>query len=130
MSARTAKSSILGLALVAAAPLAFAEDVKLTATEIADLLRGHTAIGMWQGTPYRQYFNADGSTIYAAKDQRSTLGKWRVDSTRDLYESWWDGSDWEVWGIIRRDGQLYWTGPGIEAEPFEILDGQQLVWEN
>lgn len=128
MSARTAKTSILGLALVAAAPLAFAEDVKLTATEIADLLRGNTAIGLWQGTLYRQHFNADGSTIYAAKDQRSTLGKWRVDPARDVYESWWEGSGWEAWGIIRRDGDLYWVGPGIDPEPFKIIEGQQLVW--
>lgn len=122
------KQISLGLSLLAAAPLAFAEDVKLTATEIADLLRGRTAIGTWQGTLYRQYFKADGSTIYAAKGQRSTLGKWRVDPARDVYENWWDGSDWEVWGIIRRDGDLYWTGPGLEAERFTMVEDQQLVW--
>lgn len=128
MSTRSVKSTILSLSLLASAPLAFAGDVKLTASEIVDLLRGKTAVGFWQGTPYRQFFNADGSTIYAAKGQRSTLGKWRVDPSQDLYESWWEGSGWEAWSVIRRDGKLYWTGAGVEAIAFQMLDGQQLVW--
>ena len=124
---QAARKVVLGLALLAAAPLAFAEDVSLTATEISDLLRGRTAIGIWQGTPYRQFFNEDGSTIYAPKDRRSTFGAWRVDPTSDLYESWWEGSGWETWDVIRRDGELYWTGEGIEPEP---RSGKQEVLEN
>ncbi|MEM7059195.1 MAG: hypothetical protein AAF557_16540 [Pseudomonadota bacterium] len=124
------RQAVFLLGILAATPLAFAQDVPLTATEIAELLRGRTAIGTWQGTPYRQFFDPDGSTIYAPRTGRSTLGKWRVDASRDLYESWWEGSGWEAWGVIRRDGNLYWTGPGIEAEPFRMMDGQQLVWPN
>ena len=122
------REAVFMLSILAATPLAFAQEAPLTASEIATLLRGNTAIGTWQGTEYRQYFNADGSTIYAAKGQRSTLGEWRVDPARDLYESWWEGSGWEAWGVIRRDGALFWIGPEINAEPFRMIEGQQLVW--
>lgn len=128
MSRAQISTAVFGLMLLAFDPLAKAEEAPLTATEIADLLRGNTAIGFWHGTPYRQFFNGDGSTIYAAKGQRSTLGRWRVDPARDLYESWWERSGWEAWGVARLDGTLYWTGPDTEPQAFRVLEGQHLVW--
>ena len=127
-SPMSTRAGFAALVLLAAAPLAPADEVRLTATEIGDLLRGRTAIGTWQGTPYRQYFYADGTTIFAPKGQRSTRGEWRIDPARDVYESWWEGPGWEAWSVIRREGSLYWTGSGIEPEPFVMVDGQDLVW--
>ena len=124
----SSRMGFAALVFLAAAPLTRADEVRLTATEIADLLRGHTAIGAWQGTPYRQYFYADGTTIYAPKGQRSIRGEWRIDPARDVYEIWWEGSGWETWGVVRREGSLYWVGPGVDGQPFTMIEGQDLVW--
>ena len=100
----------------------------LTAREIDTLLSGKTAIGVWAGSEYRQYFNPDGSTIYAQYGSRSALGKWRVDASTNQYESWWETSGWESWGVTQENGTYYWTGNG-EKFAFEIVNGQQLIWE-
>ena len=39
----------------------------LTAMEIKALLSGNTAVGRWIDHNYRQYFAADGSTVYGRK---------------------------------------------------------------
>ncbi|MEM7438715.1 MAG: hypothetical protein AAF393_03880 [Pseudomonadota bacterium] len=107
---------------------ALSQEAGLTAAEITTLLSGKTAIGVWAGADYRQWFSEDGSTIYAPKGQRSTVGKWRVDANTNLYESWWNGDLWETYGIVRADDQLFWTDPTGERHLFEVLDGQQLIW--
>ena len=56
-----------------------AQSVKLTGDEIRALLTGNTAIGRWEGTKYRQFFGADGVTIFAQEGARSARGEWRVD---------------------------------------------------
>ena len=53
------------LLLILIVPAAHAEPVPLSAGEIKALLSGNTCIGTWRGDPYKQYFAADGSTIYA-----------------------------------------------------------------
>ncbi len=73
-------------ALAMATPVA-AQSVKLKAHEIEALLTGNTAIGTWDGAPYRQYFGSDGTTIYAQEGSRSARGEWRVDGERDEYRA-------------------------------------------
>lgn len=114
----------LGALLWLVSPAA-ADPIDLTRTEIRTLLNDNTAIGTWQGQPYRQYFRADGDTIYAAKGQRSTLGKWRTGAT---FETWWDGDGWKSWGVARDGDTLLWTGNGITPEAFLIVPGAQLLW--
>ena len=116
------------LAQLAADPLATMAEVRLTASEIARLLRDRTAIGSWQSIPYRQFFSSDGTTVHALKGQRSSRGAWRTDAARDRYESRWDGGAWDSCGVIRRDGDLYWICTGLPAQPFRVIDGWQLVW--
>ena len=75
---------------------AAAQSVKLQAHEITALLSGNTAVGRWQGNQYRQFFGADGQTIFAQEGTRSTLGQWRLDLERDEYQSLWpDDAEWE-----------------------------------
>ena len=125
---RRALLSLLAACLMPA-PLA-AQEAGLTAAEIEAMLRGNTAVGVWAGTPYRQWFAEDGDTIYAPKGQRSTRGKWRVNAEADLYESWWSGDLWEAYGVVRDGDVLYWTDPAGERHAFEMVEGQQLVWED
>ncbi len=116
--------------LAFATPLA-AQSVKLKAHEIEILLSGNTAVGKWQGAPYRQFFGADGSTIYAQEGTRSTLGKWRIDAERDEYQSIWPrDTDWEGWYVMEYAGDFFWVSKNTPPTPFEVLEGQKLVVAN
>ena len=84
-------------------------------------------MGVWAGTSYRQWFSADGTTIYAPRGQRSTVGKWRI-ATDGAYESWWSGELWERYEVANVEGTLVWRDEKSQDHPFEMLDGQQLVW--
>ncbi|MGC1498310.1 MAG: hypothetical protein WA790_21065 [Sulfitobacter sp.] len=113
--------------LILANPAA-AQSVKLKAHEIAALLSGNTAVGNWEGTAYRQFFNPDGSTIYAQKGVRSTLGQWRIDAGRDEYQSLWPrDADWEGWYVMEYAGDFYWVSKSTPPTPFKVLDGAQLL---
>jgi hypothetical protein len=67
----------LTFAMMASA--AAAQSVKLNEAEITILLSGNTAVGDWEGVPYRQYFDPDGTTIFAQENTRSSRGDWRVE---------------------------------------------------
>lgn len=116
------------VAFAAIASVAEAQSVKLSGQEIDKLLRGNTAVGLWDGAPYRQYFGADGVTIFAQKDARSARGEWRVKG--DEYQSVWPGdSDWQGWFVMEYAGQWFWVSKKTPPTPFEVLDGAQLIAE-
>lgn len=128
---RTAFS--FGAALVVWLTMALAvqaQAVKLSGDEIRDLLTGNTAIGRWEGAKYRQYFGADGMTIYAQENARSTRGEWRVDDALQEYQSIWPrDEDWEGWFVMAFGDTFYWVSKTTPPTPFQMLDGQQLVPE-
>ena len=116
------------LCLCLSANLASAQSVKLSADEITKLLTGNTAVGKWQGANYRQFFNSDGTTIYAQEGSRSSLGKWRVDSSRDEYQSIWPSDeDWEGWYVMEYSGAYYWVSKATPPTPFRVEAGQNLI---
>ncbi|WP_299702372.1 hypothetical protein [uncultured Tateyamaria sp.] len=116
------------IALLTLALPAHAQSVKLKAHEIDALLSGNTAIGKWEGTPYRQYFDPDGSTIYAQDGARSALGQWRIDVEKDEYQSIWPrDDDWEGWFVMEWDGTFYWVSKATPPTPFELVEGERLV---
>lgn len=124
------RSRLLGAALFVAiftGPVQ-AQSVKLLASEIEILLSGNTAVGMWDGIAYRQYFAPDGSTIFAQNGARSALGQWRVDLSADTFQSLWPGdADWEGWFVMEFAGDWYWVSKTTPPVPFEMLDGQQVL---
>lgn len=121
--------TVLAVALALFAKIATAEPVQMTAAEIRTLLSGNTAIGDWQGQPYRQSFRANGETIYAPKDSRSSAGKWRVNSQTNDFESWWPRSEWGSY-TVWRDGEIrYWSGGGVERSEFTMIPGEHLLHE-
>jgi len=114
------------LAMAVCAGAADAQSVKLSGDEIAILLTGNTAVGIWDGTPYRQYFDMDGTTIYAQKNARSARGEWRVEG--EEYQSRWPGeADWEGWFVMEYASQWYWVSKSTPPTPFEVLDGDRLI---
>lgn len=124
MKRRTLLVSVLALLTVPAT----AQSVKLKAHEIDALLSGNTAVGTWEGAPYRQFFASDGSTIYAQAGSRSTLGEWRIDTERDEYQSIWPrDAEWEGWFVMEYAGTYFWVSKKTPPTPFEVLEGEQLV---
>ncbi len=120
----------LAFALSAIANVAQAQSVKLTGDEIRALLTGNTAAGRWEGARYRQFFGADGVTIYAQEGTRSTRGEWRVDDDAQEYQSIWPrDADWEGWFVMEYAGAYYWVSKSTPPTPFRMLEGQQLVAE-
>jgi len=118
------------LALLALATPLAAQSVKLRAHEIEVLLSGNTIVGEWRGAPYRQFFDPDGSTIYAQEGARSAVGQWRIDPERDEYQSIWPReSAWEGWYVMEYAGDFFWVSKSTPPTPFEVLQGQQLVAE-
>lgn len=109
---------------------ATAQAVKLSGNEIRALLTGNTVIGRWEGTSYRQYFGADGVTVYAQDGVRSTRGEWRVDEDLQEYQSIWPrDTAWEGWYVMEFGDTYYWVSKTTPPTPFQVLDGQKLVPE-
>lgn len=116
------------LALVVGAGAADAQSVKLRGDEIGILLTGNTAVGVWDGTPYRQYFDADGITVFAQEGARSTRGEWRV-SGEEYQSRWPSETEWEGWFVMEYAGQWFWVSKSTPPTAFEVLEGEQLVAE-
>jgi len=120
---------VAGLCASLALPAA-AQSVKLRPAEITALLQGNTAVGLWDGVPYRQYFGADGVTIFAQPGARSARGDWRVDEARSEYQSRWPGDTaWEGWFVMEYAGQWFWVSKATPPTPFEVVEGQQLDFD-
>lgn len=122
------RRTLLASAMALLAAPALAQAVKLKPHEIEVLLSGNTAVGVWDGVDYRQYFDPDGSTIFAQEGTRSTRGEWRIDG--EEYQSIWPGdTDWEGWFVMEFAGDFYWVSKSTPPTVFTVLEGEQLVAE-
>jgi hypothetical protein len=118
------------LAFTVLAGAAEAQSIKLQADEIDILLSGNTVVGDWDGVPYRQFFGADGVTVFAQRDAEVSRGEWRVDATLDEYQSIWPSdADWAGWYVMEFSGDWYWVSKSTPPTPFEVLEGEQLLAE-
>lgn len=115
-------------ALVLSAGAAHAQSIKLATHEITVLLSGNTAVGKWDGISYRQYFDPDGTTIYAQDGARSARGQWRVEG--DEYQSIWPNDpEWEGWFVMEYAGDWFWVSKTTPPTPFKIVIGEKLISE-
>ncbi len=112
---------------VAAATLAQAEDRKLDAAEITELLTGKTALGENRGRDTRQYFDASGVTDYVERGGEVDPGKWRVDDARGQYCSLWARGGWACYDVVTDGSLYYWIGEGYRS-PFTMTDGRALAF--
>ncbi|MEM0945646.1 MAG: hypothetical protein AAGI70_17050 [Pseudomonadota bacterium] len=116
---------IVELFILMAAPARAEPDV-LTAPEIEALLSGNTAVGDWSGTPYRQFFDENGTTIYVPQGGREDWGRWRTNAETGQYESFWERSGWSGYGVAGGDGQYFWVQSDGTRQPFEMVEGRAL----
>ena len=122
-------ATLLATGLVAVWPAAFslAQERKLNAAEIEDKLIGNTIQGLWDGQPYRQFFDASGNTVYVEDGRLPSMGRWKADAEKDVYCSWWEGRSacYEV--LDGGPDAIIWVLPGSDIEfPATVLQGDQL----
>jgi len=105
---------------------ASAESRRLSAAEIEALLAGNTIVGQWSGTGYRQFFAADGQTVYVPATGAAEEGQWRVNAESDEYESWWRSTGWTPYAMVQMAQDRYAWVNGDSLEPFDIVQGRQI----
>jgi hypothetical protein len=105
-----------------------AEERKLSAAEIEETLIGNTVEGLWDGSSYKQFFDASGNTIYVEDGRQPNFGRWKADAEKDAYCSWWEVSGWACYEVL--DGgpdTIIWVSPGSgDHYPAKVLAGDQL----
>jgi hypothetical protein len=118
------------LILPALSQEARAGEEPLTGAEITAALAGNTAFGEQDGTKWKQYFAADGSTTYIAGDDDPSPGKWRVDG--DAFCSLWPpATSWDCYDMT---GDLSANPPSVtwiyqgggDPWPAELREGNRL----
>jgi hypothetical protein len=114
----------LAFASTAFAALAVAEEKPMTGPEIGEAFTGNTVRGIWNGTEYLSYFDANGSTTYVPKGGKQDVGTWRVKG--DQYCSTW-GSTEDCYDLRRDGDQIIWLVPGTDKRyPSTLLKGKVL----
>jgi hypothetical protein len=112
------------LLLFVTASVAFAQEETMTPEEFQNILSGNTMIGEWAGTPYRQYFSENGSTVYLSNGSQSE-GTWRI-TDEGKYCSVWPPSPAEACYTVTRKGEeLIWYS-GNNRYPAVLVEGEQL----
>jgi hypothetical protein len=119
------RRAFLALAAAALAAPAFAGGDRLTAAEIESLLAGNTIEGDWGGM-YKQYFEADGTTMYYPEGGEPDPGKWRVNAQTDQYESWWEGTGWVGYDVLHAEEGYLWRDGDGDTHPFTVMEGRQV----
>ncbi len=124
---KRACAAVLLLAISLAAQGTQAQEPRrLSAAEMQVLLSGHTAIST-SGAPYRQYFDADGKTIYLPEGGQPDTGKWRIDAGRQQYCSWWQRGGWSCYEMFETgEGEIIWRSTGGRDYPARLVQGRQL----
>ncbi len=108
---------------------AFAQEQKLTAGQITEVLTGNTAVGVIGGKPYRQFFDADGRTWYVPDGEPADLGKWRSDPASNQYCSWWERGGWSCYDVFGEGNAIAWVTPdGKTRYDAKVLSGRQVTW--
>lgn len=128
---RTVPLCLVVLVTLVAAPAApHAEEQKLSAAEISEVLGGNTLEGKWRGNFYRQYFNTRGTTSYIeAGWSRSMRGKWRVDETKNLYCEEFSGVGIRCFDVYRDAETIIMIVPKTGQETrAKLLPGKQMNW--
>jgi hypothetical protein len=99
--------------------------------EIFALLAGNTAIAIeTEGTPWRQLFKTDGTTVYYSGSRPGSLGKWRMEG--DQYCSLWPPArNWECYDVqINLDTVphlISWQRKGTKADKALVFSGDRTL---
>jgi hypothetical protein len=120
--------SLFALAVVFAHP-ASAERLKLSGSEIKQLLSDKTAYGYRGDTAYSVYFAPDGTMIEEQKDGKKRIGHWVAKQTQHCV-TWQDGTE-NCMSLYRDRNQIFWVDPATGAMNLaQIKSGKALLAES
>lgn len=92
-------------------------------------LAGNTVVGVWEGTPYRQYFAPDGSTTYVWNGDEPVTGEWQVTGEGGVCTRLPPSRQWNCNGVWKQGELVVWVTAGTgRAYPASLLQGRQLEW--
>ena len=118
---------LFALPLMLPAPLAGAEEKRMSASEIAATITGNSIEGLYDGDRYRQYFGADGETIFQLEDGRTFSGDWHVDEEQDKYCSyqWYRGT--KCYTLFIKGEEIVWLEDDSDDRlPSTLIEGKLL----
>ena len=126
----TLLATLLATGLVAVWPAAFslAQERRLNASEIEDKLIGNTVQGLWYDSPYMQFFDGSGNTIYVEDGRQPSLGGWWADDEKDAFCSSFVRNRPACYEVHDAGpGAINWVLPGSGKKfPAKVLQGDQL----
>ncbi len=109
---------------ILAAP-AWADEQPLSGAEMVAVLSGKTALGTDPASPYRQYFDPNGDTIYVPEGGEPDVGKWRVGGGQ--YCSQWGGRGWDCYDMTGDGDAITWIWPSTgQLYPARLVPGNAL----
>ena len=97
----------------------------LEAEEFTTMLLGNTLIGQWAGSPYRQFFDRSGNTIYVGDDGSKSQGYWRIREDGYYCSTWPPGQSESCYKVTLLDDQLIWYS-GDQRYPSHLVLGNQI----
>jgi hypothetical protein len=116
--------SLLAIAVAFAHPAA-AERLKLSGSEIKQLLSDKTAYGYRGDMAYSVYFAPDGTMIEQQKDGKRRIGHWVAKQTQHCV-TWQDGSE-NCMSVYRDRQQVIWVDPATGSMNLaQIKNGKNL----
>ena len=116
--------SLLAIAVAFAHPAA-AERLKLSGSEIKQLLSDKTAYGYRGDMAYSVYFAPDGTMIEQQKDGKRRIGHWVAKQTQHCI-TWQDGSE-NCMSVYRDRQQVIWVDPATGSMNLaQIKNGKNL----
>lgn len=128
MQSRLLKASALIAILLSSLSLS-AEPTTPSAQEFKQLLTGNSLVGKWEGRHYHQYFNADGTTIYKARNEEPSTGKWRIKSGGQFCSTW-PGVPTDVetcYKATTEKRKIYWPNKQGELFASTVVPGNILL---
>ncbi|MEM7207639.1 MAG: hypothetical protein AAF434_07440 [Pseudomonadota bacterium] len=117
----------IALTLCAALPAAASDTPPAHATtpnqtELLAMIKGNSSVGHWAGTPYKQFFNANGSTRYDEEGRRPSQGTWRVASDGKYCSVWPPSSRETCYSLVVDGRDIYWQS-GDKHYKSTVVDG-------
>jgi hypothetical protein len=97
----------------------------MTPEEFTTVLLGNTLIGEWAGSPYRQFFDRGGNTIYIGDDGNRSQGYWRIRDDGYYCSTWPPGLIENCYKVTLLGDELIWYS-GDERYSSYVVMGNQL----
>jgi hypothetical protein len=97
----------------------------MTQEEFTEILLGNTLIGEWAGSPYQQFFDRGGNTIYVGQDGNRSQGYWRIREDSYYCSTWPPGQIENCYKVTLSGEELWWySGENVYAS--HVVVGKQL----